>query len=132
MGRMQRTKGHSFERTVAEWFREAGFPDARRQLEYHVKDALGVDLQGTEPFLVQCKRGKTYAPINAILEIKADDHAKAFGSKRCKGTFKDGDFVITKVVPGCPVLITKADRSTAMAVLPAEEFFKLVRLAYDE
>ncbi len=100
MGRKSRTKGHSFEREMANLFRLV-FPDARRQLEYHVKDANGVDLQGTGRYRVQCKRCKKYASITAINEIRAEP-----------GTI--------------PVLVTRGDNCKAMAVLPLDELITLI------
>lgn len=126
MGKLSRTKGHSFERQVALWFQEAGFPDCRRQLEYHVKDAFGVDLQGTGPFMVQCKRGRTYAPITAIEEVNVEDA----GDRRWQRREITPEFAVIEPAFACPILITKADKKPAMAVLPAEEFFKLIRQVY--
>lgn len=102
MGKKSRTKGHSFERWCAAALRVV-FPNARRQLEYHVKDAQGVDLQETGRYLIQCKRFKGYAPITAIFEIKPD---RVFGQ--------------------VPVLVTKADNGPVFAVIPFEEFIKLI------
>lgn len=69
MGKLSRTKGRNFERQVAIDFQELGLPDARRHLEYQDAEDNGVDLVNTEPFAVQCKRGRQYAPITAIKEI---------------------------------------------------------------
>jgi hypothetical protein len=126
MGKLSRTKGHSFERLVAQWFQDAGWPDARRQLEYHVKDALGVDLQETSPFLVQCKRGRTYAPITAIEEIVPHVTIPAENVPR---VLERG---YVWAMPKIPLLVTKADNKPAMVALPAEDFFKLIRLAYQK
>jgi hypothetical protein len=52
-GKGARKKGHDFERKVAQDFRSMGFPEAIRALEYQA--GLGYDLNGTKPFLVQCK-----------------------------------------------------------------------------
>lgn len=69
-GKSARVKGHSFERKVAREFRELGFPNARRHLEYQAEEAShGQDISGTYPFLVQCKATKQYAPITAIHQI---------------------------------------------------------------
>jgi len=102
MGKSQRTKGHQFEREIARMFREIGFPDARRQLEYHEDDAQGVDIQGTGEFKIQCKRHKKYVPVNKIEEIQnLSEHET-------------------------PILITKADRKEAMAVLPLKDLLELI------
>lgn len=67
-----RKKGHSFERSVAQDLRAAGFPNARRQLEYHEDDANGVDLQHTGDFKVQCKALNKQPNIPAVMrEMRA-------------------------------------------------------------
>jgi Holliday junction resolvase len=90
-----RTKGHDFEREIAKDFREIGYPEAKRNLEYNEGDT-GIDLVGTGVFDVQCKRRKSYVSINTIFEIKGE---------------------------GIPLLITKANGREAMAVIPWK-FFK--------
>ncbi len=72
MSKLSRTKGHSFERKIASECREIGFPEARRQLEYHEDDAKGVDIQGTGCFKIQCKKLKAYVSINTIKEVQCD------------------------------------------------------------
>ena len=104
---MQRTKGHAWERQVAQDFQELGWSEARRLLEYNTRDANGIDLQDTFPFLVQCKRHKDYVSINHINEIQTGD---------------DG---------AIPLLLTKADRKPTMAVLPWTELKKLIKQAYE-
>lgn len=68
-----RTKGHTFERLIANVFKACGFPDAQRQLEYQANQAQGIDLAGTGAFRVQCKKTKTYVPLNTINEVKIKD-----------------------------------------------------------
>lgn len=103
-----RTKGHSFEREMANEFRDLGFKEARRQLEYHVMDANGVDLQKVEPFAVQLKKYKGYVPINVIEEIKPKT-----------------DFQI-------PLLITAADGKEPMAVISWENLKMMIRVYMSE
>lgn len=103
MSKLSRTKGLSFERTVAIAFREAGFPNAKRKLEYQVDECVGVDLEGVGPYRVQCKRLAKYPSINTIKEI----------------TDKTG----------VPILVCKADRDEPMAVLPFEALMKLIHKA---
>lgn len=98
-----RSKGHDFERWCAVQFRKL-FPDARRQLEYHADDAKGVDLQGTAPYLVQCKAYNQYAPITCLTEIQ-----------------------VCPIEGGIPVLVTKGDSLPPVAVLSLEDFLSLVR-----
>ena len=69
MGKLSRTKGHSYEREVAIVFREV-FPNAKRKLEYQLDECTGVDLENVGPFLIQCKRLKKYAPISKIKEVE--------------------------------------------------------------
>jgi len=102
MGALSRTKGHSYERAIAKAFRDHGFPEAGRHLEYQTDEANGVDLKNTGPYLVQCKRGRAYAPITAIEEISGE---------------------------GVPLLVTKADNKPDMVVMPLAEFLRLVRNA---
>ena len=101
-GATSRNKGHAFERKIARMFREAGFPNAQRQLEY--QEGKGVDLQNTGRYLVQCKRGKQYAPITKIEEVYSS---------------------LDKNNNHIPVLITKADRKEVMAVIPLDHFLEI-------
>ncbi len=102
MSKRSRTKGHSFERFIANTLRGL-FPNARRQLEYHSADCNGVDIMHTGPFKIQCKKLKKYSPITAIEEVKCDRSA--------------GDI---------PVLVTAGDNLEAMVVLPLSDFIKLL------
>jgi len=54
-GRGCRKKGHDFERWVAQELRGV-YPDARRHLEYHSRDANGVDIINTGDYLFQLKK----------------------------------------------------------------------------
>lgn len=104
-GRRARTKGHSFEREVAIALRHI-FPEARRHLEYQDQEANGIDLVNTGSFKIQCKKLKTYAPVNTIEEVQAD-----------------------RLLGDVPVLVTAADNARPMAVLDFEDFIKLVESA---
>lgn len=99
-----RRKGHSFERWVANQLKTI-FPDAKRHLEYQACEANGVDVVGTHPYLVQCKRNKAYAPITAIKEVQ-----------------------VCPIEGGVPILVTKGDNMEPMAVLPFDELLRLIRL----
>lgn len=103
MSKLSRTKGHSYEREIAKEFREMGFPNAERQLEYQISEALGVDLKHTDPFLVQCKRGRKWASISKIKEIKrsSDEHI--------------------------PLLITKGDREESVVVMYLKDFKEVIK-----
>lgn len=97
-----RSKGHSFEREVAQQLRQV-FPKARRHLEYHLEDCKGFDLDNTGIYRIQCKRGRNYAPVSKIQEVEIvnEDHV--------------------------PVLITRGDRLEAMAVIPFDHFVSLLK-----
>jgi len=69
-GRKARNKGLSFERVIANAFRLAGWLNAKRHLEFQIQDCQGYDIDNVEPFRIQCKRFKDYAPISAIREVK--------------------------------------------------------------
>ena len=102
MGKLSRTKGHSFERECANDFKGIGFPDAKRNLTETQTGGQGIDLVGTGDFDVQCKRKKSYVSINTIDEIP-------------------------KVKDRIRVLVTKADRKPAMAVIEYDDFLTLIR-----
>lgn len=103
-GRRSRRKGHQFEREMAIALRKI-FPGARRQLEYHSRDARGVDLQETGPYRIQCKKLQKYAPIERIFEVQYDCREEV------------------------PVLITAGDSRPPMVVLPLTEFLRLLETA---
>lgn len=56
-----RMKGKSYENHVAALFRSIGFSESKRHLEFQMQEGNhGRDLDGTQPFSVQCKcYGKT-------------------------------------------------------------------------
>ena len=98
-GRYVRNKGHSFERAVAKQLKTV-FPTVKRHLESQADEAAkGIDLSNTEPFGIQCKAYKKYAPIAKIEEVKV----------------------------GVPVLITKGDNKPAVAVVYLDDFIKLLK-----
>lgn len=94
-----RTKGHAFERKIAQQFRPF-FPEARRHLEYQDGEANGVDIANTGKFKIQCKKHKSYVPINTIKEIKEK---------------------------GVPLLITAGDHKEPMVVIPLKDFLNLLK-----
>ena len=101
MSKLSRTKGHSFEREVAKQLRRMGlFPNAKRKLEYQEDECIGVDLENTGPFAIQCKRYKKYPPMNKIFEV--DEAGKI------------------------PVLWCKEDRNVELVVLKAKDFISLL------
>ena len=95
---MQRRKGHNFERETANIFKRF-FPQAKRHLEYQSQEALeGVDVKAG-PFMIQCKRGRSYAPVTKLYEVQAS---------------------------GIPLLVTKADRKEAIVALKLGDFIELL------
>lgn len=103
LGKLSRTKGHSFERLIAKRFRPI-FPEAKRHLEYQISEAKGVDLDGVGEYKVQCKRGRKYANPSAIEEIQLDP-----------------------IEGGIPVLITQGDFKEPIVCIPLEHFLNLLR-----
>lgn len=99
-GRRSRNKGLNFERTIAQELRKIGFPKACRQLEY--QEGLGIDIAHAGIIDIQAKAYKDYAPISKINEVP-----------KKKGRV--------------PVLVTKGDHKTPMAVLPFEWFLKFYK-----
>lgn len=92
-------RGKQFERDVANALGHI-FPNAERMLEYQASKVIGVDLENTGEFAIQCKRNAGYSPIGKIAEIRARDKT--------------------------PVLVTKGNNLPAMAVLPFEAFIGLL------
>ena len=98
-GKYVRTKGLNFERNVANKLKEI-FPNAKRHLETQASEAIkGIDLDGTEPYGIQCKAYKTYAPINKIFEVKQ----------------------------GIPILITKGNNLKPMVVMSLDTWIKSLK-----
>lgn len=97
-------KGKSFERHIASELRVV-FPKARRHLENHEEDAArGADLIFTGPYRFQLKKLKKYAPVTCIEELTVD-----------------------RMLGEIPVLVTAGDFLEPMAVLPFEEFLKILK-----
>ncbi len=74
MGKTSRVKGASYERRIAALFRDMGWEDAKRHLEYQEDEAeMGRDLDGTEPFAIQAKCWKSTPSIMALNQVIPDD-----------------------------------------------------------
>lgn len=101
-GRTSRRKGHQFERDIVNALGDG----AKRVLEY--QEGLGYDVE-YERLRIQCKRGKSYAPINKIEEVYE-------GMK--KSNNKD-------IQTAIPALITKADKKRAIVALYLDDFIKI-------
>lgn len=102
-GRGARRKGHAFERWVAKKLRGV-FPGAKRHLEYQADEALGVDIDGSGVYKIQCKRGRRYAPLSAIDEVQ-----------------------LCPIEGGIKILVTKGDNTEPLAALPFEHFLHLLK-----
>lgn len=103
MSKRSRTKGHSFEREIAAQLRVV-YPEARRQLEYHSRDARGIDIQETGPFRFQCKKLKKYSPLSALNEVQCMEFA--------------GEI---------PVLVTAGDALRPIVALPLDAFLDILK-----
>jgi hypothetical protein len=98
-------KGKQFERDIANAIAHI-FPEAQRLLEYQASNVIGVDIEGTYPFLIQCKNHQNYCSVGTINEIR---------------TQRETDI---------PVLVTKGIRMETMAVLPFNKFINLLEMIY--
>ena len=105
-GKFSRVKGRAFEQEIARRFRVV-FKDAKRHLEFQTQEAHGVDLDNTGVYRVQCKRGRRYASLSAMKEIC---YAPELGE--------------------VPVLVTQGDHQDVLAVLPFEDFLRLLQETY--
>jgi len=105
-----RNKGKNYENFIANLFRLAGFPNAKRHLEFQGQEAEeGRDLDGTQPFAVQIKCWKKAPPITAILQVNPSENY----------TF--------------PIAILKRTRSSGketieVAVIPLDLFFDILAI----
>ena len=100
MSKMQRTKGSSYERKIANIFKQ-WFPSSKRHLEYQSQEAeLGVDVVAG-PFMIQCKKWKNYAPISKIEEVRDGTH-------------------------GIPLLVTAGDRKRDVVCMYLDDFQTLM------
>ena len=95
----QRKKGHGFERWVSNFLKKF-FPHSKRHLEYQGEECLGVDLDNTSPFAIQCKRYKNISIYKWLEEIK-DNSA-------------------------IPILIAKADRKEPIIIGYLDDLAHLV------
>ena len=73
MGKLSRNKGKAYENHVAQAFRQIGFAEAKRHLEYQADEAPSSrDLDGTQPFAVQIKCWRRTPTLSALEEIQPD------------------------------------------------------------
>lgn len=122
-GKYSRTKGHNFERSIANKFKEL-YPRAQRGLQTQNKNIPVPDVANTE-FWIECKCGATPNIFNAYLQALRDRHHRvnAIDPLITGGKIKN-ILVITKKDRFDPVLVT----------LSLEDFFQLLyeRMAEDD
>lgn len=102
-GKRSRTKGHQFEREIANDFKAAGFLHAKRQLEYQIDECKGIDIANVDPYKPQCKKYRGYVSVATI-----------------------GEVICQEELGDVPVLITAGDGLPAMAVLPWRDLLALI------
>lgn len=98
-------KGKTYEREICTQLAHI-FPKARRHLEFHSEDAAKkMDIQGTKPWVIQCKRKIKYETPKTLLETVAE---------------KDE----------IRIMVTKADKLPDMVVIEWENFKTLLEIAH--
>lgn len=103
-GANSRKKGLTFENTIATKLAHI-YPKACRHLEYQkFKAAKKMDLEGTGPWVIQCKNKQKYESPKTIHETPVED----------------GQY---------PVLVTKANKEPILAVIPFEVLVMLIEIA---
>lgn len=123
MGKTSRRKGAAYENTIAKLFREAGWTDAKRHLEFQFAEALASrDLDGTQPFSIQVKCWKKTPSITAIEEITPNEEypIRMAVLKR------------TRVVGKPSLEVAVVDLNTMMKVLGILMEYELLGLLKDE
>jgi hypothetical protein len=104
MSASQRTKGHTFERQIANELKEI-FPNARRGLQYRDGGECP-DVEGT-PFHIECKRGKKPNPRAALAQAIGDaDESRV------------------------PVAVIRDDRAEAFIVMRWDDFKNMIGEMY--
>lgn len=105
MGKKSRTKGHSFEREIANRLK-AVFPNAIRLLEYQEALCKGIDIQNTGNLRIQCKRFKRNVSTGLIHEIQA-----------------------TRAIGEVPILVSKADHGPILATLYLDDLLDIIDIS---
>jgi len=102
MGKKSRDKGHAYERHVARLMQEAGYPNARRNIQSQGGETVGGDIVQV-PWAVECNRPKRVywsALVKKLVQAYRDEAAT--GGQRPKVVVfrPDGDtndYVLTKL-----------------------------------
>lgn len=84
-----RTKGHGYELTIRDWFRDLGWTKAvSSRSESKNKDDQGVDLCFTDPFYAQCKAVENLGSLHKVLGAmpKTEMYNVVFHKKNRQGT----------------------------------------------
>ena len=110
MGKLSRTKGHSFEREVAIMLKGMD-PEAKRHLEYQVEECGGRDIDTKLPLCIQCK-----STAQVAIALK--------GLKQAEESAKEGEW------PVCFANITP--RKGNIAVMYLEDFLEIFQLLMNE
>lgn len=116
MGKMQRTKGASYEREVCSAFADA--------LGFEVKRNIGQARDGGNdidvgPLVIECKRRKTLTTIR-----KWFDQAKAAAKSR-NDQFWSLDSDVT--TPAMPIIVCREDQGESLVVIRLTDFLILTR-----
>lgn len=111
MSAYQRTKGHNWERKMASWFRDRGFPQAKRGLQTQ-PSYKPPDIEGTS-WWVECKVGARPNILAAIRQAQ-EDLQKA----------QEGGFGAEYV--GGPMVVAKVDREAPTVTMSLEAFEQLL------
>jgi hypothetical protein len=73
-GRSSRVKGHAFERSMAEHFRNLGYTKCRTsRYESKMLDDMDIDLTNTKPFNIQCKAVENLGSAHDVLSAMPND-----------------------------------------------------------
>lgn len=73
-GRSARIKGHTFERDMAQWFRDLGWEKCvTSRAESKNKDDQGIDLCYTDPFNIQLKAVENLGSMHKVLSQMPQD-----------------------------------------------------------
>lgn len=102
MGKMQRNKGHQFERDIVNLLKEKGYPAARNLTQ--TRDSGG-DIN-LPRWLIECKR---YAKIGRVYEWLEQAITSASGSQK-------------------PIVVARADNEEAIVIMRLTDFMEVMNV----
>ena len=102
MSKMQRTKGHQFERDIVNLLKEKGYPAARNLTQ--TRDSGG-DIN-LPRWLIECKR---YAKIGRVYEWLEQAITSASGSQK-------------------PIVVARADNEEAIVIMRLTDFMEVMNV----